>query len=297
MKKQLLISAALLGFGLANLSIVAAETGVPPEGIAVKDSEKIAFLGDSITQQGFVNPSGYVNLVISGLGACGLKVTPIPAGISGHKSKDMLARLDKDVIAKKPDWVTISCGVNDVWHGANGVELEPYKTNMTALVDRCQAAGIKVMLLTATMIKEDQANPENQRLVAYNEFLRALAKDKNCLLADLNSSMQAAVKAPGGAESAPGKKLTGDGVHMNAFGNQMMAAGVLAAFGLTDSQIKAAKDKWYDIPNAMNLGTISVTLRQYQCLEALAAKRKQTVKAIVDAAVAKTMDDLIKEAR
>ena len=109
--------------------------------------------------------------------------------------------------------------------------------------------------------------------------------------------MQAAVNAPGGAESTPGKKLTGDGVHMNAFGNQMMAAGVLAAFGLTDSQIKAAKEKWDDIPNAMTLGTIAVTPRQYQRLEALAAKRKQQVKEIVEAAVAKTVDDLIKEDR
>ncbi len=28
----------------------------------------------------------------------------------------MLARLDEAVISKKPQWMTLSCGVNDVWH-------------------------------------------------------------------------------------------------------------------------------------------------------------------------------------
>src|SRR3954453_162601 len=92
--------------------------------ILVKSGEKIAFLGDSITQQGWGNSAGYVRLVISGLAANGIDAEPIPAGISGHKSNDMLARLQKDVLDKKPNWMTLSCGVNDVWHGANGVPLE-----------------------------------------------------------------------------------------------------------------------------------------------------------------------------
>jgi lysophospholipase L1-like esterase len=142
---------------------------------AVKTGEKIAFLGDSITQGGANNASGYVRLVISGLEANGIKATMIPAGISGHKSNQMLERLDKDVISRKPDWMTLSCGVNDVWHGANGVPLDAYKKNITAIVDRAQAAGIKVMILTATMIREDATNSENQKLAPYNDFLQTLA--------------------------------------------------------------------------------------------------------------------------
>ena len=47
----------------------------------------------------------------------------------------MLARLQKDVIDRHPDWVSISCGVNDVWHGERGVLLPDYKKNMTQIVD------------------------------------------------------------------------------------------------------------------------------------------------------------------
>ena len=50
------------------------------------------------------------------------------------------------------------------------------------------------MLLTSTMIREDQGNPLNQKLEGYNEFLKTLAKEKKCLLADLNGDMQAALK-------------------------------------------------------------------------------------------------------
>ncbi len=207
-------------------------------GIAVTSGQKIAFLGDSITEGG-VGPQGYVTLVIRGLEANGVKATMIPAGISGHKSNDMLGRLEKDVLSKKPDWMTLSCGVNDVWHGATGVPLDKYKENITKIVEQCQSAGVKVMILTSTMIGEDQPNPNNQKLMAYNEFLRTLAKDKKCLLADLNADMQAAI-----AKAGPDKKgnlLTGDGVHMNPAGNVMMATGVLKGFGLSSEQIAKAK--------------------------------------------------------
>ncbi len=99
------------------------------------------------------------------------------------------------------------------------------------------------MLLTSTMIKEDQGNPLNQKLAPYNEFLKTLAKEKKCLLADLNADMQAALKTfP--ADAPKGKQLTSDGVHMNKAGNIMMARGVAKAFGLTDEQLDRSAKNW-----------------------------------------------------
>ena len=210
--------------------------------ISVKEGEKIALLGDSITQAG-ARPNGYVRLAIRGLESAGVKTTAIPAGISGHKSNQMLARLESDVLSKKPNWMTLSCGVNDVWHGKRGVDLPSYKKNITAIVDQARAAGVKVMLLTSTMIREDQSNDLNQKLVGYNEFIRALAKEKKCLLADLNADMQAGLKKfP--ADAPKGKQLTSDGVHMNKAGNVMMARGVAKAFGLTDKQLDSSAKSW-----------------------------------------------------
>ena len=81
--------------------------------ILVKQGESIAFLGDSITQEGWDYPYGYVRLVMQGLEAQGLKVTPIPAGVSGDTSARMLSRTD-GVLSKKPTWMTLSCGFNDM---------------------------------------------------------------------------------------------------------------------------------------------------------------------------------------
>ena len=262
--------------------------------IPVKAGDKIAFLGDSITQQGNGGPGGYVQLVGSGLAANGVKVEIIGAGISGHKSNQMLERLERDVLSKKPQWMTLSCGVNDVWHGANGVPLEDYKKNITAIVDQAQAAGVKVMILTSTMIREDAATPENQKLAAYNDFLRALAVEKKCMLADLNADMQATLAAAAKAGPVKGNILTSDGVHMAYPGNEMMAAGVLKGFGLDAAELSKAKDAWLDIPGTSNVAAkMNLTRRQMLQLEKLAAARKTTVNALIDGEFAKLMATLL----
>ncbi|MCX6857918.1 MAG: GDSL-type esterase/lipase family protein [Verrucomicrobia bacterium] len=226
--------------------------------IAVKSGEKIAFLGDSITQGGWGNPAGYVRLVIAGLEANGIKAEPVPAGISGHKSDQMLARLDKDVLSKKPQWMTLSCGVNDVWHGPRGVPLNDamaksgtydekaasrgtYQKNITAIIDQATAAGVKPVMLTATVIHEDLASKENGLLAPYNDFLRQLAKEKQLPMADLFAMFEERLKA----ENKPNAKvLTSDGVHMNTEGNKLMAIGVLKAFGLSEAELDKAKAVW-----------------------------------------------------
>lgn len=263
--------------------------------ILVKDGETVAFMGDSITQQGAA-PAGYVRLVANALETNGIKINVIPAGVSGHKSNQMLARLDKDVLSKKPNWMTLSCGVNDVWHGDRGVTLEDYKKNITAIVDQAQAAGVKVMILTATMINEDQPNANNQKLVAYNDFLRELAKEKGLPLADLNEQMQTEIKnRPAGSS---GNYLTVDGVHMNARGNVMMARGVLSAFGLEPAQIDAAQEKWKDIPNAVVLSAkLAISQRQYDRLAAIAAEKKMSVQQLVDIELTLLTKKLLEESK
>ena len=257
--------------------------------IPVKTGEKVAFLGDSITEfgQNPNNPGGYVNLIAKGLEANGVKIEIIGAGISGHKSNDMLKRLDNDVLNKKPQWMTLSCGVNDVWHGANGVPLEEYKKNITEIVDKAQAAGVKVVILTSTMIGETQADDNNQKLVAYNEFLRSLATQKKCHLADLNAAMQTAVTA--GAEAAKKQpksamnNLTIDGVHMAFAGNEMMALGVLEGLGLDKNEITKARTVWLDIPNTVTLTSkVTITQRQAKQLEKLAAQKNTNVDSLLD---------------
>lgn len=249
-------------------------------GILVKKGDTIAFMGDSITAGGAASPGGYVRLVASGLAAHGIDITVIPAGVSGNKSDQMLARLDNDVLNKKPTWMTLSCGVNDVWHGARGVPLDAYKTNITAILDRCQQAGVKVVILTATQIKLPVTSPENVKLADYNAFLRETAQARNLPLADLNAAMAAEQAS---LEKAGIKRvLTTDGVHMNLFGNLMMAKGVLSAFGLDDKQLAAANTSWLNQPDLYQSGAkIKLSLNEFAALETIAAKQNKSVDTLI----------------
>lgn len=250
-------------FVLVLTLILPGESSAQEAKLAVKPGEKIAFLGDSITANG-ARKNGYVTLVMNALKEQNLDLTHVPAGKGGHKSNNMLERLDSDVLSKKPQWMLLSCGVNDVWHYKlklgnrtfEGVPLEDYKKNITAIIDKTQAAGVKIMVLTSTMIGEDPASELNQNLIPYNDFLRQIAREKGCLLADLSKDMHEALKQiPDEVGKAKmfgdpkyerniKNKLTSDGCHMNAQGDVMMAKGILRSFGMTEDQITDAEKSW-----------------------------------------------------
>ena len=249
--------------------------------IIIKNGEKVAFLGDSITQQGWSRPHGYVKLVLWALESNGVKVMPIPAGVGGNTSNDMLARIKRDVLDKKPDWVTISCGMNDVIHGPKGVPLDQYKTNMTSIVDQCQAAGIKVIIFTTTTAF-GKTSPQTKTLGEYNAFLQELAKARKCPVVDLFTAFM--------ADSPHG--LTIDGVHMSPYGNILMAKTILKSVGMADAQIAKMEDQWMDAPGFgdfdarvdivlnvkfMDVKTPPLTLRQLDKIDAAAkAARRPT---------------------
>lgn len=214
--------------------------GMACAGICVKDGETIAFMGDSITAGGN-GPAGYCNMVMKALDFLGVKnCQKIAAGVGGNKSVQMHERLDRDVLARKDgrkaQWMTFSCGVNDVWHGANGVPLERYRELVSDIFDRCAAKGVKVIVLTPTLIREDPDNKENRKLDAYVAWLKDEAAKRKLPVADLNAAMKAELARIRKTDRTPGNKLTRDGVHMQFPGNCMMAWGVLKTMGVDDSE-------------------------------------------------------------
>ena len=268
-------------FRTASLILISLAATLPLRAdgpIKIASGQKIAFLGDSITQFGWQHPGGYVKLVVACLDSVGVKVEPIPAGIGGQTSRDMVARIAPLIKNGKPDWMTLSCGVNDVWHGASGVDLETYKQNITSIVDQAKAGGTKVIILTSTPIMEND-NPFNQKLVAYNDFLRQLAKERNLPLVDLNATFWSALKA--NPPPVGGFTLTVDGVHMNADGNILMARGILEALGVSSAQVDQFEATWRKSDDATFVaanmflgGTAGVSIPAYNNLVAVAQERK-----------------------
>ena len=195
--------------------------------IATRD--RVVFLGDSLTAFGWTKKGGWVRQVVARLAAQGVKVRPVCAGVPGNRSVDLLARFERDVVARRPDWVVVNCGVNDVWHGAQGCTLDQFRDSLTAMLDRAHEAGIAVLCSTATVVGEDLAGAANHKLAAYNDAVRALARARRLRLADCNGAFAEELRAPG---AVPGAWLTEDGVHFNARGERAMARAVLAAWNV-----------------------------------------------------------------
>ncbi len=214
---------------------------------ALRDVHRIVCLGDSITQAG-EGPGGYVWLIreylkkiYPGTGGAG-DIEVVNAGISGHKSNDMLERLDRDVIEKKPDLVTISVGVNDVWHGfydnhplgdgPRGIPLDKYRANVEEMVERVQKHA-RVVILSTTVIHEELDGPENVKAVAYNAALRDIARKHGAMFIDFQKPFRDLISTYRRETGARDLLLTVDGVHMNPLGNKVMAYTILNGLGVT----------------------------------------------------------------
>lgn len=228
-----------------------ATLAVPP---TLQNVHTVVFLGDSITAGG-ERPGGYVWLVRHNLNALYPQenITVYNAGISGHKSSDMLARFDRDVLSHKPDLVFISVGVNDVWHGfydnhpkgdgTLGIPLDQYKANVNAMINKAYAAHSKVFLMLTTVIKEDLGSPENEKAVSYNNALRQLSKDRGTGLVDLQSAFKNYITHYQTSTHKSDNCLTTDGVHMLQAGNALMAKTVLESLGIAPSELAKVEPK------------------------------------------------------
>ncbi len=212
-----------------------------PKELQLKSGDQIVAIGDSITAGG-----GYLRDIDAVLAQQfpDLKLPKvINKGIGGQKAEDLANRFDKDVVKLKPAVVTLSIGINDVWHRLGGPHdpkiLAAYKENVSKMVDQAQQAGIKVILLAPTVIQEDPSTEGNKRLVQYVEAEKQIAAEKKCQFVDLHGMFLTALKQKPASEK--GNWLTGDGVHMKPLGDALMAVGVLRALGVPDAKIAASE--------------------------------------------------------
>src|SRR5262249_40374271 len=149
--------------------------------IGLKDGDHIIFFGDSLTQlAGTEEPKkhvkkGYVRIVREELEAKHkdkkIKVDWVATG--GHRVTKLLARVDKDVLAKKPSIVFIQIGVNDA---NGGVTPDQFKSQLEELIGRLQKGGAQVVLCSLTSLgeKHDGSNPVDKKLDALADVARAV---------------------------------------------------------------------------------------------------------------------------
>lgn len=200
-----------------------------PDKCLLEYGQKIVFLGDSITQAG----DGYVSVIQNVIGALipDMKLTYVNSGVGGDKVTDMLKRIGDSVIPHDPDWITVSVGINDVWHGINGVRIEEFREKYDELIDRLTKQTVsKLALLTTTVIGEELNIEPNVRLAEYNEHIRKVAKKRKLLLVEMNGAFHKAIDDWHKIDTD--LRFTTDGVHTNPIGAYLMAHTLAKAWGV-----------------------------------------------------------------
>jgi lysophospholipase L1-like esterase len=200
----------------------------------LRKGDRIVFLGDSITEQQL-----YTNYVEAYLASRypELKLTFFNAGWGGDTAPGGCARLERDVLALKPDVVTICYGMNDGGYCPMKPEIrDAFVGGMRQLVSRLKAADVRVVLLTPGMV-DVSVNPDLRKVEYNTRSLRALADEVLALaaaeqlpVADLHKLMNdvdAAAKA-----AKPDYCMIPDSVHPDPAGHLVMAFGLLQALGV-----------------------------------------------------------------
>lgn len=224
-----------LGLLLATpLSALAVED-LADQKIELKKDDRIIFFGDSLTAlAGTEEPKthvtkGYVRIVRETLNETHkdkrIEVDWVATG--GHTVPDLLKRVDKDVIAKKPTIVVIQIGCND----ARRIGKDKFKAGLEELISRLQEANIQVVQCTLTSVgeKHDGSNKDDPKLDEFAEVERQVAKSKNVPLNDLRKAFVTHWKNNNPDNKASGI-LTYDGNHFNDAGHQFVAEQMLRKF-------------------------------------------------------------------
>ena len=196
-----------------------------------QSGDKVLFIGDSITDCGRRNEHapyghGYVRKITELITAKypEREITYVNKGIGGDIVEGLERRWDTDVIAEKPNWLSVKIGINNASRQyAGNVSTDEYLPVWEACYRRILTRaktelGVPIFLFEIFYIEEDVDEPRPLAVDAYNESIHTLAEDFDARLIPTNAAFDKAVAVRPGA-----LWTTRDGVHPNAEGHTLMA--------------------------------------------------------------------------
>lgn len=149
--RSLALVAAIFAGGAMMAGCAPPEAAAPtppkaaaPAVVPVSDAPLVIVLGDSLAAgYGLGESEAFPSVLAAALRAEGKPVRMLNAGVSGDTTAGGLERLDW-LLRQRPSVVVLELGAND---GLRGLPLAQTEANLRALVERCRAAGAKVLLV------------------------------------------------------------------------------------------------------------------------------------------------------
>lgn len=168
-------------------------------------------------------------------------------GVGGDRIPDVYARIVRDIINLKPDYMSLLVGVNDVWHafdfGNNGTGKERFEKVYDMLLQELftEFPKLKIIIMGPYVLPGSASEDRPDQPDRFREFTsgvaemasiaRKLSEKYGCAFIDLQSVLDEAIR------TVPVKELTGDGVHPTAKGHEIIKAQWLKAFSeITESE-------------------------------------------------------------
>lgn len=203
---------------------------------ALRDGDKLVFLGDSITAA-----RGYSKHVeqYTILRYPDRKVRFLNAGQGGDTAFGCLQRLDRDVIEQGATVVTVAFGINDIGWGtkADDEHRHRYLAGIRGIVERCQRRGIRVFICSPAITAESPDTAEKEYLQRMADEGMALAKSLGASTIDLSRGMREVQRRvlrtnAGEKDSTKHVRLhAADGVHLNDLGQLAMGYAMIKGLG------------------------------------------------------------------
>ena len=224
----------LLAIALSLAVAGAASADIIPG--SLKNGDKVAVLGDSITEQ-----RNYSAVIEDYLLMCQPRqdLQAAQFGWSGETTWGFKTRIKTDVLWFKPDVATICYGMNDGgYQSLDPQRLKEYVDSTKDIVRQLKVAGVRTIVLVGPGPVDTDAfnrpgiSPQeyNKTLAALNDAAGDLAREQNLAFADLHAVMSEAMERF--KQKHPGVPLAGpDGVHPDNNGHLVMAYAILKALG------------------------------------------------------------------
>jgi len=223
-----------------TLLLAAVSAAFAQEPFALRDGDRVVFYGDSITDQRLYTtfaetyvvtrfPKLNVAFVHSGWG--GDRVT-------GGGGGPVDVRLWRDVWPYKPTVMTVMLGMNDGRYRAYDQAIfDDFATGYKHIVDSAKRSfpGIRITVIVPSPYDDVTRAPTfeggyNKVLLRYGDFLKELAAKEKLHVADLNTSVVAALQKANTLDATAAARIVPDRVHPGPGGHLLMAQALLKAW-------------------------------------------------------------------
>ena len=210
-----------------------------------KSNQTILFTGDSVTDAGRKRPigeglwegvgNGYVRQIDTFLNVAYPEnlYHIVNIGISGNTSRDLLARLQTDVLDIKPDYVSVCIGFNDVWRHFDEpaslykhVSMDEYGQNLQKMIELTKDNVQGMILMTPYYMEPNKNDLMRKKTDEYGNIVKQLAKQNNLLCIDLQKEFDDYLKYRHSAY------IMWDRIHPGWIGSMIIARAFLRAVGV-----------------------------------------------------------------